>query len=292
MRPLWRALWLALAASCGLHAAAKLPAQLRIQALAPGTVAVVQIPATDLPPRCTLTGLSQEAGFYLWGSATAVALLAVPLETKPGNLDLRLSWEGGLKSQGLRLKVLPSPYPRQKIKVARLHKRLKAARQDGEAEVLEGAQARSPGGPRWRGAFIAPVPGPLTAPFGALRTYNRGQASWRHKGEDLRAGEGTPVLASNEGQVALARPSLALSGGTVVLAHGYGLTSAYYHLSRLEVAEGQLLKKGQVLGLSGATGLATGPHLHFQMELNGHPVDPRQWILEQGPSQASGRSLE
>ncbi len=123
----------------------------------------------------------------------------------------------------------------------------------------------------------------ITSPFGVSRVYNKGQAAWRHRGVDLRAAEGTPVLAANDGRVLLARRRLHATGGTVVLGHGYGLCSSYFHLSRLKVKLGQTVVKGQVLGFSGSTGLANGPHLHWQVDLRGQSVQPQQWLAGPEP---------
>ena len=121
----------------------------------------------------------------------------------------------------------------------------------------------------------------MTSAFGSARVYNKGQAAWRHRGTDLRAPEGSQVFAANDGIVLLARKRLNATGGTVILGHGYGLCTSYYHLSKVLVKSGQTLKKGELLGLSGSTGLANGPHLHWQMELRGQAIDPQQWVLDE-----------
>ena len=251
--------------------------------IAPGKVAVFTL--EDAPSDLILAGFHQEAGFYhLAHGAGQVALLAVPLNEGPGLKPLKMTWGAGSHVQWTNVAVGDDPYPHlRRLKVPKLRKKLKAAAAANEKEIMEGAEAEALGGvPLWRGAFRWPLDGPVTvtSPFGSSRVYNKGQAMWRHKGVDLRAAKGTPVLAANDGQVLLARRRLNATGGTVIVGHGYGLCSSYYHLSKVVVKVGDRVTKGQPLGLSGDTGLANGPHLHWQMELRGLAILPQQWVPE------------
>ncbi len=124
----------------------------------------------------------------------------------------------------------------------------------------------------WHGRFIKPVPYPVTSPFGTHRKINGSYISI-HRGVDFRAPMGTSVRAINAGVVAFSG-HLTLTGKTVVINHGKGLYSLYGHLSDIQVVSGERVKKGQVVGLSGMTGRATGPHLHLGVFLCGIPVDP------------------
>ncbi len=124
----------------------------------------------------------------------------------------------------------------------------------------------------WDGAFIRPVEGEITTPFGVRRILN-GQERSPHKGVDLRAPERTPVQVCNRSVVVLV-DELFFSGKTVVLDHGWGIHSMYFHLSEVSVRQGDLLAKGDTLGLAGSTGRTTGPHLHWGIRLNGANVDP------------------
>ncbi len=130
--------------------------------------------------------------------------------------------------------------------------------------------------PLWKKAMEIPAPGETTAPFGEARSYNGGPvASW-HGGVDLGAAAGTPVGAVAAGRVVLAE-KLTVQGNTVVIDHGLGLASAYYHMESLKVKVGDVVKQGQAVGLVGNTGLSTGPHLHWEMRVLGVPVDPWPW---------------
>jgi hypothetical protein len=126
--------------------------------------------------------------------------------------------------------------------------------------------------PLWKGNFLAPVDSPQTERFGTRRIFNGTLAS-NHKGLDFRAAPGTPVRAGNSGVVVLAHP-LYYAGNTVIIDHGMGLFTLSMHLSRFSVREGQHIAKGQRLGLSGATGRVTGPHLHWAVRWQGAYLDP------------------
>ncbi len=125
----------------------------------------------------------------------------------------------------------------------------------------------------WRGRFTRPVAGTETPTgFGARRIIN-GHARAPHGGVDFSAPTGTPVVAANSGRVALVEEFF-FPGRLVVLDHGLGLYTLYFHLDSVAVAEGQRIERGQTLGTVGATGRATGPHLHFGAQVRGARVDP------------------
>lgn len=129
----------------------------------------------------------------------------------------------------------------------------------------------------WAGKFIQPIQGALTTPFGARREYNDGRRESRHGGIDLSAPTGTPVLAANAGRVVFAG-ALQVYGNGIVIDHGLGLASAYFHLHAIGVQVGQTVQKGDPIGAVGNTGLSTGAHLHWEMRLDNVPVDPMQWV--------------
>jgi murein DD-endopeptidase MepM/ murein hydrolase activator NlpD len=127
----------------------------------------------------------------------------------------------------------------------------------------------------WNGPFLFPVAGPRQGTnFGTRRILN-GEPRSPHGGLDIRAGTGTPVHASQRGRVALAE-ELYYAGNTVVLDHGMGIYTFYCHLSKIDVREGDLVDAGALLGLVGATGRVTGPHLHWALEVNEARVNPLQ----------------
>jgi murein DD-endopeptidase MepM/ murein hydrolase activator NlpD len=124
----------------------------------------------------------------------------------------------------------------------------------------------------WTLPFVKPVQAPSQGNFGARRVYN-GQARSRHAGLDLSAPMGAPVAASGTGRVALSA-DLYFSGGTVILDHGGGLFTMYFHLSRRDAREGEMVAAGARIGAVGATGRVTGPHLHWAARLHGARVNP------------------
>jgi murein DD-endopeptidase MepM/ murein hydrolase activator NlpD len=130
--------------------------------------------------------------------------------------------------------------------------------------------------PEWSGDFVAPVHAQSTDSFGVRRTYN-GKLASIHKGMDFRASTGTAVHAANSGVVVLAR-LLYFEGNCVVIDHGLGLFTISMHLSRIDVHEGERVAKGQRLGLSGATGRVTGPHLHWAVRWQGAYLDPAKLL--------------
>jgi hypothetical protein len=144
-----------------------------------------------------------------------------------------------------------------------------------EAQRLEQVLARITPYQLWQGTFIWPHAGRVSSPFGIARTYNAGQNSY-HGGMDIAGEANAPVVASNHGQVALAAP-LQVRGNAVILDHGWGVYSGYYHLSEILVSEGQQVMQGEVIGRLGNTGLSTGEHVHWEMRVGGVPVNPLEW---------------
>lgn len=229
-----------------------------------------------VPDGAVMAGFRQEAGFY-FSAQGPVALLAVPLGHRGGTEPVVLRWDGGERRSQVR--VVAEKKPARRIQVPAFSAKFARAARTREKALMSNALSLQARPPDWSDPWRWPLEGTprFSSLFGLRRTYNKGQGAWTHKGLDLRAAEGRWVLAPAAAQVRLARGGLALSGGTVVLDHGYRVGSAYFHLSKIAVEPGQAVLAGQVIGASGATGIASGPHLHWQVELNGHPVDPAQW---------------
>ena len=143
-----------------------------------------------------------------------------------------------------------------------------------------------------RRLFAAPFSYPLagalspTSPFGQRRSYSGGPVSSYHAGQDYGAAVGVPVYAPARGVVALAEP-LDVRGNAVILDHGWGVFSGFWHLSQIDVAVGQEVDRGQLIGLVGNTGLSTGAHLHWEVQVRSVPVDPIQWTQESFPEPES-----
>lgn len=143
----------------------------------------------------------------------------------------------------------------------------------------------------WHGMFIAPIPGGVTSNFGTRRIINRIPKS-PHSGTDLAAAEGENVQAVNSGKVSLVYEGY-LTGRSVIIDHGGGIYSVYYHLSEAKVKDGDMVQKGDVIGLSGSTGRVSGPHLHFGVRINRSYVNPMVFLdvsrqMEQAFSDLAG----
>jgi murein DD-endopeptidase MepM/ murein hydrolase activator NlpD len=130
-----------------------------------------------------------------------------------------------------------------------------------------------------RSRFFMPLEGaaPQSAPYGQRRTYGASPALSAHAGQDFSAAAGTPVYAPADGVVVLAEPMF-VRGNAIVLDHGQGVFTGYWHLSEIGVTEGARVTAGQLLGKVGSTGLSTGAHLHWELRIAGMPVDPLQWV--------------
>ena len=148
-----------------------------------------------------------------------------------------------------------------------------AARIEREQAQVTAARARDDDRVDFAQAFIWPLQGRISGRFGNQRVYN-GVPKSPHSGMDIAAPNGTPVLAPAAGVVTFAAPNLYLTGGTLLLDHGHGVSSNFLHLSRIDVKVGDRVQQGQVIGAVGATGRATGPHLHWGMNWFEVRVDP------------------
>ena len=216
---------------------------------------------------------SQGSGFRVWSAWTAI-----DLDWKPGAfaIEVRGRTVDGRALRGARsVRVGKKRFPEQKLEVAGEFVNPPKASQERieeEHERLVALFAVRRALPPPSSPFLRPVQGEPTSVFGARRVFN-GERRAPHPGLDLRAPPGTPVEASGPGIVVLAT-DLYYSGNTVILDHGGGLFTVYAHLSEFRVTEGENALAGQVVGLSGATGRVTGPHLHWGAKVGERIFDP------------------
>lgn len=148
-------------------------------------------------------------------------------------------------------------------------------RREGELARIAAARAQGSASQGWRQSFIWPARGRISGVFGSQRVFRGVPASY-HSGVDVAAGAGAPVIAPADGVVVLAGPPmLSLEGNLVIVDHGMGLSSAFLHLATSAVSVGQAVRQGQLIGTVGATGRATGPHLHWGLVWNGVRIDPQ-----------------
>jgi murein DD-endopeptidase MepM/ murein hydrolase activator NlpD len=145
-----------------------------------------------------------------------------------------------------------------------------------EAAIMKEALDAPPGAPQWKGSFVQPLDGEVVGPFGQASIIN-GLPRAPHSGVDLKAERGTPVVAINSGRVSLTGEYF-FNGLFVVIDHGGAIQSMYFHLDKILLQQGDRVTKGQIVGFVGATGRATGPHLHFGIRVNGARIDPLQFM--------------
>lgn len=197
-----------------------------------------------------------------------------------GPLRLRIDWFDGAVEY-VNLPVTPrqwriervdgvpqatvTPPPHIAERIAREQARVNAARERDDDRS------------DFTGGFTWPLRGRISGVYGSQRIYN-GQPRAPHSGLDVAAPTGTPLRAPAAGIVSFADPDLYLTGGTVLIDHGHGVSSNFLHLSRIDVKPGQRIERGQVIGAVGATGRATGPHMHWGMNWFGVRVDPQPLV--------------
>ncbi|HLF09652.1 MAG TPA: M23 family metallopeptidase [Gammaproteobacteria bacterium] len=208
-----------------------------------------------------------------------LTVLGVDLDTDTGEqtAEVRFHYsDGRSKAQPESIMVRGAQYPTTELTVESRYVELspedqaRAAREDDEIMKIYSTLTLEL---YWSEPFQVPVPGITDGRnFGHRRVFN-GQPRAPHSGADLRATTGTPIHAANRGRIVLAK-DLFFSGNAVFIDHGLGVYSAYLHLSEMRVAVGTMVERGQVIGLAGATGRVTGPHLHWGVRVLDARVDP------------------
>jgi murein DD-endopeptidase MepM/ murein hydrolase activator NlpD len=211
------------------------------------------------------------------GEKSVRALLGVPVETGD-SFPVSLFLQAGDRRDTVvaSLPVRRSGYPSEVLRVAPgFVKPDSAAAARIQSEIMKSREVsrRSQGRTRlWAGPFRLPRSSRITSPFGTARIFN-GEVQSRHLGTDFAGAVGEPVLAAGRGIVALVA-NFYLAGGTIYLDHGAGLITAYFHLSRAYVRQGQTVRAGQRIGAVGLSGRVTGPHLHWVARYGTISVDP------------------
>ena len=209
------------------------------------------------------------------------SLIAIPYRQAPGPAELTLNWTNAAGNHLHRfpIKIVAGKYRTDVLKVdpGRVNpskKNIKRAKK--EACRVKHVYASGSIEGLWSGEFQLPMDSKITSAFGNQRLFN-GELKSYHNGVDFRAPVGTPVFASNSGVVRLAE-DLFYSGKVVILDHGNSIFTIYAHLSKIEVKAGRQVEKGQKLGLTGATGRVSGPHLHWGVKINGTAVNPIRFV--------------
>jgi murein DD-endopeptidase MepM/ murein hydrolase activator NlpD len=243
--------------------------------LGPGDVARIDIEGLDRDAQITGTVLGQDLAFHydmqrdMWR-----ALVGIDLDMKPGAYAIQIDRTGGAAPLARTLRIVPKQFRVRRLRVAAgfVDPPAEAIEQiTSDAAILTAAYARvSP--KRWSGAFVLPVDGQPTSNFGT-RSYYNGQPRSPHAGVDFVGAVGTPIRAANHGEVVVAS-AMYFTGNTIVIDYGDRLLSVFAHLSEMHVKAGDIVEPSTIVGLVGATGRVTGPHLHWSVRLSGARVDP------------------
>lgn len=260
-------------------------AALPLESRVPGGIALVPIGTAAHGAKTPQAWLGERPVWVTRMNGTWIAVVGIALDTPPGPQELHVS-ETTAETK-IRFDVSPKHYPEQHITLKDSSKVTLSPENEerAEQEIARIQQLKR----HWRetvetdGNFLTPANGRLASRFGLRRFFN-GEPRAPHSGLDVAVPRGTPVKASAAGRV-LAADDYFFNGKTVFVDHGNGLISMVCHLDRIDVTAGEPVNQGQLLGLSGMTGRASGPHVHWSVVLNGVMVDPALFL-------ASGANAE
>lgn len=207
-------------------------------------------------------------------------IIGVPIDQKPGYYDLKLIVThkyGRTETLMKRMKLWSTRFPFSRFWLTAAKNKLRSPKivnnewaQIEKVLVVEGSEQR------WKGKFLPPVEGAISQGFGHRQIIN-GRRSGSHRGVDYAVLVGTNVRAPNDGKVVFVK-RLKAFGSTLVLDHGQGIHTLYFHLSRIFPKVGDEVKKGDIIARSGDSGVSSGAHLHWGMSVHNLRVDPLQWV--------------
>ena len=269
-------------------------------ALAIPVVADKLVAIPQLPTQVFQGGLIRgrvEPGSRLWLHTADAGQVAVRVGTsgdfvigigrdEPGPVRLRLAAPDGSEGE------LQVPVSRREWRIERIEGVPQetvtpppaiATRIAREQAQVVAARERDDAREDFSSDFTWPLRGRISGVYGSQRIYN-GTPKSAHSGLDVAAAQGTPIRAPAAGIISFAQPDLYLTGGTVLIDHGHGLSSNFLHLSRIDVQLSQRVEQGETIGLVGATGRATGPHMHWGMNWFGVRVDPQLLVEPMAPA--------
>jgi murein DD-endopeptidase MepM/ murein hydrolase activator NlpD len=238
----------------------------------PGDVFLIKVSGIRTSAVLHASVSGKEFSFVRCGKGSFVAIGAADIATKPGVHTVRL--KVGKKKMKLKLSVRKMSFPEQELtlpedKVFLKPEDLDRVKKEDERldDIFEIISRK-----RWEGDFAPPLNNAVTTVFGTKRIMN-GKWISVHRGIDMKADAGEEIRASNDGRVVL-EDDLFFGGNTIILDHGQGIYTIYMHLSKFNVSSGDVVSKGDVIGLVGSSGRATGPHLHFGVKVQEMSVNP------------------
>lgn len=212
--------------------------------------------------------------FFFSAGGEQIGLFGADVTLKAGRYPLELTWAGGRMTLEVTVRdisrgVRSITVPKKQVDLSKAD--LERAASEKKL-VLAALETKSPHR-LWRGPWVDPVKAPVTSAFGRQTRINGVLNDRPHLGTDFGAAAGTPIKAPAEGIVILTGDHF-FAGRSVYLDHGQGLISMYFHLSEIKIRDGEQIKQGQILGLSGASGRVAGAHLHYGLYLNQARIDP------------------
>ena len=247
----------------------------RSRSLQPGELVVLSIVLPEATDRVRVRAFDRDVIAYPDGDRAWRALVGVDLDVKPGTYRVTVEAGAARAQAHYDLVIIPRTFRTRRLTVNEAFVTPPASEQpriEREAARLAGVWQAPAAERLWSEPFVRPVPQEANSAFGTRSVFN-GKPRTAHGGADFLSPAGTPIHAPNSGRVVVAR-HLYFSGNTVIVDHGLGLFSMLAHLSAIEVHEGDAVIAGQLLGLVGATGRVTGPHLHWAVRAGGARIDP------------------
>ncbi|AZO95729.1 M23 family metallopeptidase [Halocella sp. SP3-1] len=210
-----------------------------------------------------------------------LALIPISYWLKPGEYKLEIN---GQNFNMLKdIKILPGNFRKsyldvdsEKEEIVRPQSKETIERKKRDNQLINKARKNSSNTRLWQGKFIWPVDGTISTPFGATRYINN-RLQNRHSGLDIAASKETAVKAAASGIVKLAA-ELLVTGNTIIIDHGWNISSSYCHLDDIKVSAGQKIEKRDIIGSIGSSGFSTGPHLHWTVKVNGVFANP-EWFI-------------
>lgn len=229
--------------------------------------------------------LNQTLQFAPSADAThSVALLGVPFGTPAGIYPVTLTVIDGTGAQApvsANIQVNPGQYGVDSViqVTGNSSLLLNEAVEQQEMDMMRGLMSHFTPDRYFTGAFGLPAAATITSAYGSVRSYNNGALQRVHSGTDFGGPPGAPILAPAGGRVVMV-DNLNIRGLATVIDHGWGVYTGYWHQSEAYVQPGDLVSEGQVIGAIGSSGRVSGPHLHWELWVNGVAVDPMQWVVQ------------
>jgi len=245
----------------------------------PGGISLINLGSADGAKKLPALIFNKKRVLITEKNGDWIALVGIPLSSKAGEKELI----GKVNGQKITFSIENKDYPSQYITIKNKqmvnpnHDNLKRIKR--ERIILNKALSTWSNNRSVQADFILPAKGRLSSPFGLRRFFNN-QPRNPHSGLDIAPGAGAPIVAAAKG-VVITKGNFFFNGNTVLIDHGQGLISGYFHMNKIDVEAGQMVNQGDILGTVGSTGRVTGPHLHWNVYLNGTKVNPALFVAEQ-----------